>query len=198
MPRNRGSDWYRRPGMILAEIIQKAAIGDERPAHYHRATVLAVDHKGGQLQNPEASGGMTVRDRDGRTRTFPAMTGPANPKGSVKARILTDGLDRLIADEDLRVFWPMLPQDQIGIPVSPGEHVYVVFEGEGLEHGLWISRVSGHESANSYKGSDSYSEPSAQRSAMDYFEPNEPEYQKTDEHAGLAPPDDATRFFKGD
>jgi len=115
----------------------------------------------------------------------------------VKARVLTDGLDRLVADEDLRVFWPMFPQDQLAMPISPGEHVYVVFEDEGFTHGLWISRVPGQDSANVFIGADSYTAPSAPGSAMDSFEPNDPEYDRTDEHAGLAPPIDSTAFFDG-
>lgn len=160
-----------------------------------RAVVLAVDPDGGQLQNDTGSGGMTVTDRAGTVRTFKAIAGPSNPRGSVKARILTNGFDRLIDDADLRIFWPMMPQDQVSVPISPGEHVYVVFEGQGMSHGLWISRVSGQDSANSFKGSDSYTAPSAQKSAMDSFEPNEPEYDRTDQRAGLAPAVDATAFF---
>lgn len=193
--RDRGVDWYRRPELILAEMIQERARGDDRNRHYRRASVVAVDVEGSLLQNPLGTGGITIRDRDGQSRSYPAMVGPDNPRGSIKARVLTDGLDRLVADEDLRVFWPMFPHDQLGIPISPGEHVYVVFEDEGLDHGLWISRVSGQDSANSFKGSDSYVAPSAPASAMDSFEPNGPEYDLTDTHAGLAPPMDSNSFF---
>lgn len=192
----RGSDWFRRPEIILAELLQKEARG-EVPRHYRRAVILAVDPTGGKLQNPSGAGTLAVTGRDGKRREFPALSGVENPRGAVKARILTDGLDRLIDDADLRVYWPMFPQDQFGTPISPGEHVYVVFEGEGTTHGLWLSRVPGQDSANSFAGTDSYTAPSAPMSAMDFFEPNEPEYNRTDEAAGLAPPTDSTSFFGG-
>lgn len=195
--RDGGADWYRRPELVLAELIRSRARGDDRTRHYRRAVVVAVDLQGGLLQNESGAGSVVVRDRDGGSKTYPALTGVDNPRGSVKARILTDGFDRLLADEDLRVFWPMFPQDQLAVPISPGEHVYVVFEDEGTSHGLWMSRVSGHDSANSFRGTDSYSAPSAQKSGMDFFEPNDPEYDRTDEHAGLAPPVDSTSFFEG-
>lgn len=193
--RDRGSDWFRRPELILADLISSHARSDERDRHYRRAVVMAVDLEGGVLQNKSGSGEMSVKTRDGQTKKYPSMAGPNSPRGSIKARILTDGLDRLVADEDLRVFWPMFPQDQLAVPISPGEHVYVVFEDEGLSHGLWISRVSGQESANSFKGTDSYVAPSSPGSAMDSFEPNDAEYEKSDEHASLAPPIDSTSFF---
>lgn len=198
MTRNRGSDWYRRPELILAELLQREArLEDRADRHYRRAVVMAVDMNGGMLQNPNGSGGLAVVDRGGKSVTYPALPGVENPRGAVKARVLTDGLDRLVDDRDLRVYWPMFPQDQMGIPISPGEHVYVVFEDEGLSHGLWIARVSGQDSANSFKGEDSYTAPSAPRSAMDFFEPNDPEYRRTDDRASLAPPKDSTRFFGG-
>jgi hypothetical protein len=195
--RDRGPDWYRRPELILADLIRSHAQGDDRGRHYRRAVVVAVDLEGAKLQNESGSGSVTVRLRDGQTKSYPALPGVDCPRGSVKARILTDGLDRLLADEDLRVFWPMFPQDQLAVPISPGEHVYVVFEDEGLIHGLWISRVPGHDSANAFLGVDSYSAPSSPGSAMDSFEPNDAEYDRTDEHAGLAPPVDSTSFFEG-
>ena len=197
MSRQPGADWFRRPELILADLLQRAARGERGPRNYHRATVLAVDTEGGLLQNPAGSGAVAVADADGRQRSYAALVGPENPRGSIKARILTDGLDRLLDDDDVRVFWPMFPYDQIALPVFPGEHVYVVFEGDGMEHGLWLSRVSGHDSANSFKGSDSYDAPSSPRSAMDSFEPNEPEYRRDDEHAGMAPSTNAMDFFGG-
>lgn len=193
--RIRGTDWYRRPELIFADLVRTHARHDERQRHYRRALVLAIDHEGGLLQNKDGSGGITVRDRSGQRKSYPALPGVDNPRGSIKARILTDGLDRLIADEDLRVFWPMFPQDQLAVPITPGEHVYIVFEDEGMSHGLWVSRVPGEDSANSFLGMDSYVAPSAPGSAMDSFEPNDPEYDRSEEHASLAPPVDSTSFF---
>lgn len=194
----RGADWYRRPELILGDLLLRAARGEIGAAkHYHRAVVLAVDLEGGLLQNKDGTGGMDVMDRAGQTKHYDAIIGPENPRGSVKARILTDGLDRLLDDADLRVFWPMLPHDQLAIPISPGEHVYVVFEGEGMDHGIWLSRVSGQDSANSFKGTDSYTAPSAPQTGMDSFEPNEAEYDTSDEHAALVPPPNGMTFFDG-
>lgn len=195
--RNRGVDWYRRPELVLADMIRGHARSDDRVRHYRRAVVVAIDLEGARLQNKSGSGELSVKTRDGKVMKYPALAGPENPRGSVKARILTDGLDRLVADDDLRIFWPMFPQDQLSIPISPGEHVYVIFEDEGMSHGLWISRVSGQESANSFMGVDSYNAPSSPGSAMDSFEPNDPEYERTEEHASLAPPVDSTSFFDG-
>lgn len=196
--KNRGSDWYRRPELILADLLTEHAREDARDRHYRRAAVIAVDHMGARLQNTTGQGGIVVRGHDGKTKTYPAAVGVDNPKGSIKARVLTDGLDRLISDDDLRVFWPMFPQDQMAIPISPGEHVYVVFEDEGLTHGLWLTRVAGQDSANSFIGANSYTAPSSPQSAMDFFEPNETEYIKTDDHAALAPESNSMSFFEDD
>jgi len=192
----RGIDWYRRPELILGDMLVRAARGEhEDVRHYRRAAVLAVDVEGGMLQNEGGSSGLDVRDRAGNSRHFDAIVGPANPRGSIKARVLTDGLDRLLDDADARVFWPLLPPDQMANPVSPGEHVYVVFEGSGTDHGIWIARVAGQDSANSFSGVDSYTAPSAPKSGMDSFEPNDPEYDRTDAHAGLAPPPNGMDAF---
>ena len=190
----RDVDWFRRPELIFAELVGRAA-RDERERQYYRATVLAVDLDGGRLQNPDGAGEMSVTLRDGSTRRYAALTGPLNPRGSVKARIITDGFDRLLDDQSLRVFWPMFPQDMAGTPITPGEHVYVMFEGEGMSHGIWVSRVAGHESANSSQGSLEYDEPSSPQSAMDSFEPNEAEYPRDDNHASLAPSEGAIARF---
>ena len=193
----RDVDWFRRPEMILADLIRKAGRG-EKDRHYHRAVVLAVDLDGGKLQNPDAGGQVSVSQRDGSTKTFKAIAGPLNPRGSIKARILSDGFDRLLDDQQVRVFWPMFPQDLAGTPATPGEHVYVIFEGEGMAHGLWVSRVAGHESANSYDGAQSYVAPSAPQSAMDSYEDNPAQYPKDDHNASLAPSPGAMANFEDD
>jgi hypothetical protein len=192
----RGVEWYVRPELIFADLVGKAAREETLGKHYQRATVLAVDLDGGRLENKLGEGSLKFVGRDGKTREFAATVGANNPRYSIKARILTDGTDRLLDDDDLRIFWPMFPQDQIGTPISPGEHVYVVFEGPN--HGLWLSRVSGHDSANSFHGVDSYTEPSSPHSAMDFFEPNEPQYNRTDDAAGLAQPLNPTSLFDKD
>jgi hypothetical protein len=194
----RDVDWYRRPEQILAELIDKTARGEKERSQY-RAVVIAVDLDGGKLQNPDGSGELIVKGRDGKSRSFKALIGPPNPRGSVKARILTDAFDALLEDQDLRVFWPMFPQDLSGTPATPGEHVYVMFEDVGMAHGIWITRVAGHESANSADGTESYTAPSAPQTAMDSFEDNGPEYARDDDSAGLAPTRGAmTAFGDGD
>jgi hypothetical protein len=181
--------------VLLTEILQREARGGDRKRSIHRALVLAVDLEGGKLQNPTGSGKLEVLDRNGR-RSYSALVGPDNPVGSVKARILTDGFDRMLEDRDARVFWPMMPVDQIGLPVSPGEHVYVVFEDDGMEHGLWMNRVAGHDSANSFTGTESYTAPSAAPSAMDSFEANGSQYPRDEAYAGQAPTPGAMGAFE--
>jgi hypothetical protein len=188
------ADWYRRPELILAEIIERVGRG-ERERTYHRAVVMAVDLDGGKLQNPDASGEVVVTVRDGSQRRYKALSGPLNPRGSIKARIITDGFDRLLDDQGLRVFWPMFPQDIAGTPVTPGEHVYVMFDGPGMAHGIWVSRVAGHESANSSDGAAQYDAPSSPQSAMDSFEENDAQYPRDDGYASLAPSQGAMSKF---
>ena len=180
--------------MILSSMVKSALLERDRKL-FMRAVVIAVDVEGGLLQNPNGSGEISFTNRDGQKITVKAIVGVSNPRGSIKARILTDGFDRLIDDDNLRVFWPLFPQDQIGTPITPDEHVYVTFEDEDMTHGLWVSRVPGHESAGSFKGSNSYVEPSTQRSAMDSFEPNTPDYKTDDASASLAPSTSAMDFF---
>ncbi len=195
----RSVDWYRRPGMILAELIKRAAREDDKSVRtYYKAVVLAVDLEGGKLQNANGDGSLRVPLRDGTEKTYKALVGPANPRGSVKARVLTDGLDRLLGDQETRVFWPMFPQDLAGTPATPGEHVYVMFDGETLDHGLWVSRVAGHESAGSADGTATYTAPSAPQSAMDTFEENGATYPRDDASAGLAPSNGAMTAFEED
>lgn len=194
----RDVDWYRRPELILSDVLRRAARGEKKQQVYHRALVLAIDLEGGRLQNPDGSGVHVASLRDGSTRKLRAITGPANPRGSIKARIITDGFDRLLDDQSLRVYWPMFAQDINGAPITPGEHVYVMFDGEGTSHGLWVSRVAGHESANSSEGALEYDAPSAPQSAMDTFESNGPQYPRDDSYASMAPTDGAMTSFEED
>lgn len=196
----KGLDWYRRPEIVLADLLNKAARDEinQNQNIFYRAVVLAVDLDGGMLQNDNGDGSIDVLLPDGSRKSYSAIVGPKNPRGSIKARILTDGFDRLLDDSDVRVFWPFLPHDQIGIPVSPGEHVYVLFEGNSLSNGLWFSRVSGQESASNFVGKNSYTSPSNQKSAMDSFEQNTPEYEINDDFASLAPIKSAFTSFGED
>lgn len=150
---------FRKPELFFSEVIKKSARGsfvekDENSRVFFRAVVAAVDVRGGLLEN-ESGIGVVTHFIDGRSIDFRANIGPLNPKNSVKARILTDGFDQFVSDDRLRVFWPFFPE-HVSVPVKPGEHVYVLFEDEGFEHGLWFSKVSGHESTNLFRGQDSF------------------------------------------
>ena len=52
---DRNSDWFRRPELILADLVKSHAIGKSNRIFY-RATVLAVDEIGGRLQNEDGNG----------------------------------------------------------------------------------------------------------------------------------------------
>lgn len=154
----------QRPEILFNEFIRKGAQGafrerDENVPVIFRALVIAVDVEGGKLENPDGSGQLS-HDVDGKKYDVPARIGPKNPPNSIKARLLTDGLDKFVTDDNLRVFWPFFPEN-VSIPVKPGEHVYVMFEDEGYLHGLWVSKVAGHVGVNYspgklfYKQSDS-------------------------------------------
>lgn len=155
----RAREFFRRPELFFSELLKKSARGVLRESTDYvqflfRAVVVAVDVEGGKLENPDADGRLT-HVVDGRSFDVPARAGPTNPRNSVKARILSDGYDQFVHDDRLRVFWPFM-QEHVSAPIKPGEHVYVVFEDPGMEHGLWIAKVPGHENANYFKGESSY------------------------------------------
>lgn len=159
MPKSQDLDRWRRPELFLAEVINKSARGELRSEEdnvriWYRAVVLAVDVAGSRLENADGSGELE-HVKNGRSTSVTANVGPSNPKNSIKARIITDGLDQFIGDEDLKVFWPMMPEHD-SIPIKPGEHVYVTFEDEDYEHGLWLGKVSGHEGVNFFQGESAF------------------------------------------
>lgn len=150
---------FRRPEIFLRDIMQKGAQGkyierDENVQIMYRAVVVAVDVEGGKLENPDASGTVT-HVVDGKEFEVAAQTGPKNPQNSIKARIISDGFDQFIHDDNLRVFWPFFPE-HISTPIKPGEHVYVLFEDDSFQHGIWISRIPGHEGVNYVRGQDTF------------------------------------------
>jgi hypothetical protein len=153
---------FLRPELFLADIVRKGSQGlyrevDEYQPFLQRALVLAVDTLGGQLENPDGakSGKSVSHTVDGNSYTFDAVCGPANPRNSIKARIISDGFDQFIHDDNLRVFWPLFPE-HVAVPLKPGEHCYVLFEDENREHGLWVSKVPGHENVNYFQGQSSF------------------------------------------
>ena len=162
MARSSYNDSYRRPEVFFAELMQKYVRGELQekgtaPPVLLRALVMAVDVVGGKLENTDPGSNDKVQHvlPNGKTITVAAQIGPRNPPNSIKARVLTDGVNQFYSDKALKVFWPFFPQ-QDSVPVNPGEHVYVIFEDPGMTHGLWISRVAGHENLNFYAGVDSY------------------------------------------
>lgn len=165
-------DKFRRPELFLSELLRKSAQGrfhevDENVPFLHRAAVVAVDVVGGKLENPGGRGNVT-HSFNGRTVDVPAINGPANPKNSLKARIISDGFDQFMGDENLRVFWPFFPEHN-SIPVKPGEHVYVLFEDSDFQHGLWISKIPGHEGVNFVRGESKFT-PSKSESKAELFD----------------------------
>ncbi|MFA5750416.1 MAG: hypothetical protein WC895_04295 [Candidatus Shapirobacteria bacterium] len=160
MSKNQFSqDKFRRPEQFLSELLKKSAQGvfresDEYTPFLFRALVVAVDVNGGKLENPSGSGTLT-HVLKGKSFDVKSNVGPNNPKNSIKARIITDGFDQFVNDDRMRVFWPFFPE-HMSLPIKPGEYVYIVFEDQNYEHGLWISKIPGHENVNYYKGSDSF------------------------------------------
>lgn len=161
MPKIITRDSFRRPETIFKDLLRRDARGllqsvDDTPQLFFRALVVAVDVEGGLLENPGAQGSLS-HNFDGQKFDVAARFGPKNPPNSVKARILSDGLDKFSTDENLRVFWPIFP-DNASDPVKPGEHVYVLFEDSSQRHGLWFSKVSGHDGVNYAPGQSFYKE----------------------------------------
>jgi len=143
---------YRRPSISLNEVIKKGAggvyveKGDFTPTIF-RALVIAVDSEGARLENRSGTliGGtpltQKVIDANGSTLAqydISPTVGPDNPRNSVRARVITDNVDLFIGDDDLRTYWPLLPNVQLP---SPGEVIYVTYEDADRLHGLWIAKA---------------------------------------------------------
>ncbi len=159
MSRRQDYNKFLYPEQFLSDVLKKSAQGrylenDEHVSVFYRATVLAVDVEGGKLENHQGDGGVD-HVIDGKKVSIKARYGPANPPNSLKARILTNGLDQFTDDKNLRVFWPLFP-DHLSVPIKPGEHVYVTFEDVDSRHGLWINKVPGHDGVNEVKGESKY------------------------------------------
>src|SRR3990167_2298613 len=91
----------------------------ENNSFVRRALVVEIDHLGGQLEE----------------------TPKQNPKNSIRARIISEPSPHtFLENSQLPVFWPLFPFDLF--PIKEGEHVYVCFDGERGDHGLWISRIA--------------------------------------------------------
>ncbi len=196
MAKTQDLERFRRPELFLSELISRSARGemwgrDENVTVLHRATVVAVDVLGGRLENPAGEGSVS-HSISGRLVEVPARVGVSNPRNSVKARIVTKEHDQYVGDDDLRVFWPLM-QEHDALPIKPGEHVYVLFEDDGWEHGLWVGKVSGHENLNVFRGEEAF----ASRSSLaTKFGIDEPTSRQNDQDAsGRLMPKDLTKLF---
>ena len=111
------------PDRILSNLLRDYVEGVFDDYNFlFRASVVKIDHVGGQLPSPSA----------------PEL--PLNPKNSIQARVITNSRDKDLPDTDLPIFWPLFPHDVM--PVKEGEHVYVIFEdSNNKSHGLWIARI---------------------------------------------------------
>lgn len=152
-------DKFHRPEVFSNEILQKGMQGkyreiDENVQVFYRAVVIAVDVIGGKLENPSGNGSVS-HTINGKKFDFPANVGPLNPKNSIKARILSDEIDQFTVDDDLRVFWPIMPEHS-AVPIKPGEFAYVIFEDKDSHHGMWLSKVSGQEGVNYVSGQGTF------------------------------------------
>lgn len=184
------SDRFKFPDQILAEVLTRDAREQdvskgENPSVFKRALVVAVDVEGGKLQNPGGSGELT-HVINGRPVKIKAIDGPANPRNSIKARILTDGYDQFFDDDSLRIFYPM----QESATIKPGEHAIVMFEDS--DTGWWYGRVPGHEGANISLGEKAFSKAGQDSLAAKFPDTagaSPPEEDlATDEAAGDSPP----------
>jgi hypothetical protein len=156
MPSGWGTDKFRRPVIGFTETLINGANGTYRERGEYaqfmfKALVVAMDTQGGKLETPsglpeggslwqqvEYPNGKTDQYEVANPETGKVNVGPRNPKNSVKARIISNSVDDFVDDDDLRVYWPLLPGvDNPGA----GEVVYVVFEDETMNHGLWLCRA---------------------------------------------------------
>lgn len=148
-PLNR--ERFFKPSFALTELLKNAAGGQhvlrgDYVPFMLRALVLGADPYGGRLETPTGEPEVSaltqeVVDEEGTvlvSYTVPVKCGPRNPKNSIKARIMTGAHDEFVADDELRVYWPLFPGSEMP---SPGELVYVVFEDAEMTHGLWLARV---------------------------------------------------------
>lgn len=151
---------FRRPELILGDLLKSAAKGhlldqETNVPFLFRAIVLAVDTVGGQLENATGTGTVSVKEKTGSVVSYKATVGPKNPKNSIKAKIISDGFDQFFSKDEIRTFWPFFG-DHLSFPIKQHEHVYVFFEDKDFEHGLWLTKVSGHENLNFFNGTDSF------------------------------------------
>lgn len=116
----RSADDILNPHRIFYGMIKDYADGRlGRKRLLNRALVVAVDNtpEGGKLESS-----------------------PPNPPNSITARVYSAGMDANTPDSALLVFYPLLPPNSAA-PISPGDHVFVMFEDEKLTNGLWVAPI---------------------------------------------------------
>jgi len=108
-----------QPNRILEKLISSYINGDlEDYTVFYVAAVIDIDTKGGAFKDEPLP----------------------NPRNSIRARVITDSMDKYTSEEDLPVFWPMFPYDRM--PIKKGEHAWVVFSDPEQTHGLWLTRIA--------------------------------------------------------
>lgn len=135
--------------------LQEGKIGNN--SFIYRALVVKIDQIGGQLEQ------------------IPRK----NPKNSIRARIISEPSPHAFLDNDeLPVFWPLFPFDIM--PVKENEHIYVIFDGEKKDHGLWISRIS-----EPYEVDDRNITPGIKKYQLNSSEISERDVQDTSKDMGV-------------
>lgn len=204
MSSNYDKDRWRRPETFFADLINKSVSGElltreENPQVWHRAVVVAVDVIGGMLQNPQGQGTVT-HIIDGAAKEINATFGPRNPRNSVKARKITNQVDRFVDEKDLQIYWPMMGEHD-SLPVKPGEMVYVTYEDQNFVHGLWFGKVAGQDNVNYSDAYASYQEESNSSNLASKFgdvqKPSEQKLNTENMVTGYVPSQDKNKLFEG-
>jgi len=166
---------FRRPEIMLGELLRKYSRGEmtetsSSPKVIHRAVVLAIDEGGGSLSGDNSRASVVGVGVDGKERTYQSVLGPKNPRNSVKAIIIDEARDSFIDESAARVLWPFFPPDQFCMPISPGEHIYTMFEDKAFQHGLWLFRISGQDDPNFLTGEEFFRAQLGGRDLNGYFD----------------------------
>jgi hypothetical protein len=118
MRRTIKSNEILNPERILSNLINDYVDGELDDKRFLlRASVVEIDTVGGQFE-----------------------VNPPNPKNSIKARVISQNFNANTDYEDLPIFYPLFPY--IVQPVKEKEHIYVIFEDDACQNGLWLTRIA--------------------------------------------------------
>ncbi len=118
MRRTIKSNEILNPERILSNLINDYVDGELDDKRFLlRASVVEIDTVGGQFE-----------------------VNPPNPKNSIKARVISQNFNANTDNEDLPVFYPLFPY--LVQPVKEKEHIYVIFEDDACQNGLWLTRIA--------------------------------------------------------